>query len=223
MREYWSKPEATAETIDADGWLHTGDVGHVDDDGFVHITDRIKELIVTAGGKNVAPQPLENALKSDPFIAQAMVIGDRRNFITRADRARARRLLSVGGGTVSRATSRPVRRAADRPLQAIVDAKMAAFSRYERVRKITLVPDEFTQEAGELTPTLKLKRRVLLAKYAAIIDGCTHNPHRDAVEDGGAAAGSTPVVGEVVEADSRVPRPPPGACPAGGGPSRGAG
>ena len=82
MKEYWRKPEATAETIDGEGWLHTGDVGHIDGDGFLHITDRIKEIIVTAGGKNVAPQPIENALKTDRFIAQAMVIGDRRNFIS---------------------------------------------------------------------------------------------------------------------------------------------
>jgi long-chain acyl-CoA synthetase len=172
MRGYWRQPEATAETIDPDGWLHTGDVGHIDDDGFLHITDRIKELIVTAGGKNVAPQPIENALKTHEFIAQAMVIGDRRNFVS---------ALIVPQAEVLESWARDQNIDGDLPTlcrdqrviahyQAAVEAKMASFSRYESVRKFTLVPDEFSQEAGELTPTLKLKRRVLLAKYADVIN-----------------------------------------------------
>jgi long-chain acyl-CoA synthetase len=173
MREYWRKPEVTAETIDAEGWLHTGDVGHVDEAGFVHITDRIKELIVTAGGKNVAPQPLENALKTDPFVAQAMVIGDKRNFIGALivpeeevlgawarDKGIAGNLRALCGHPEVRAH-----------YERIVADRMDAFSRYEKVRKFELVSEEFTQEAGELTPTLKLKRRVLLSRYADLIDG----------------------------------------------------
>jgi long-chain acyl-CoA synthetase len=172
MRGYWRQPEATAETIDSEGWLHTGDVGHIDDDGFLHITDRIKELIVTAGGKNVAPQPIENALKTHEFIAQAMVIGDRRNFIS---------ALIVPQAEVLESWARDNGIVGDLPAlcrdhrvidhyQAAVEAKMASFSRYESVRRFTLIPDEFSQEAGELTPTLKLKRRVLLAKYADVIN-----------------------------------------------------
>ena len=173
MREYWRKPEVTAETIDAEGWLHTGDVGHVDEAGFVHITDRIKELIVTAGGKNVAPQPLENALKTDPFIAQAMVIGDKRNFISALivpekevldEWAQGRRIE----GDLPHLCLHPEVKA---HFESIVAARMEGFSRYEKVRKFELVSDEFTQEAGELTPTLKLKRRVLLSRYADLIDG----------------------------------------------------
>jgi long-chain acyl-CoA synthetase len=172
MREYWGKPEATMETIDAEGWLHTGDVGHLDDDGFLYITDRIKELIVTAGGKNVAPQPIENALKTHEFIAQAMVIGDRRNFISAIIVPQAEVLESWAGekgidGDL--ATLCRDQRVIDH-YRAAVEARMGAFSRYESVRKFTLVPDEFSQEAGELTPTLKLKRRVLLARYADVID-----------------------------------------------------
>jgi long-chain acyl-CoA synthetase len=172
MRGYWRKPEATAETIDSEGWLHTGDVGHIDDDGFLHITDRIKELIVTAGGKNVAPQPIENALKTHEFIAQAMVIGDRRNFISALIVPQAEVLESWAGDNGidgDLPTLCRDQRVIDH-YQAAVEAKMGAFSRYESVRKFTLVPDEFSQEAGELTPTLKLKRRVLLAKYADVID-----------------------------------------------------
>jgi long-chain acyl-CoA synthetase len=172
MKEYWRKPEATAETIDGEGWLHTGDVGHLDDDGFLHITDRIKEIIVTAGGKNVAPQPLENALKTNGFIAQAMVIGDRRNFISalivpQPDVLQPWAEEQGLGGDLGELCANP---AVHAHYEAIVDSKMASFSRYERVRAFTLVPEEFSQEAGELTPTLKLKRRVLLAKYAGIID-----------------------------------------------------
>ena len=172
MHGYWRKPEATAETIDPDGWLHTGDVGHIDDDGFLHITDRIKELIVTAGGKNVAPQPIENALKTHEFIAQAMVIGDRRNFISALIVPQAEVLESWAGGNGIEGDLPTLcrdQRVIDH-YQTALEAKMGTFSRYERVRKFTLVPDEFSQEAGELTPTLKLKRRVLLAKYADVID-----------------------------------------------------
>ena len=172
MKEYWRKPEATAETIDDDGWLHTGDVGHIDEDGFLHITDRIKEIIVTAGGKNVAPQPIENALKTDRFIAQAMVIGDRRNFISALVVPQAEVLESWAAergidGNLETLCSDPV---VHSHFETILEARMASFSRYERVRKFTLIPDEFLQVADELTPTLKLKRRVLSARYAAIID-----------------------------------------------------
>lgn len=173
MREYWRKPEITAETIDSDGWLHTGDVGHIDDNGFVHITDRIKELIVTAGGKNVAPQPIENALKGDPFIGQSMVIGDKRNFIS-ALIVPEKEVLEpwarendIEGDLIGLCHSQRVKT----HYQAIIDARMEGFSKYERVKNFVLVPDEFTQEAGELTPTLKLKRRVLLARYKDLIEG----------------------------------------------------
>ncbi len=172
MKEYWRKPEATTETIDGEGWLHTGDVGRIDGDGFLHITDRIKEIIVTAGGKNVAPQPIENALKTDRFIAQAMVIGDRRNFIS-ALVVPQRDVLQPWAdeqgleGDLDELCANP---SVHSHYEKIVDSKMASFSRYERVRKFTLVPDEFSQDADELTPTLKLKRRVLLEKYAEIID-----------------------------------------------------
>jgi len=172
MREYWRKPEATAETIDPEGWLHTGDVGHIDDDGYLYITDRIKELIVTAGGKNVAPQPIENALKTHEFIAQAMVIGDRRNFISALIVPQAEVLESWArdeGIDGDLETLCRDQRVIDH-YRAVVEAMMGAFSRYESVRKFTLVPEEFSQEEGELTPTLKLKRRVLLARYADVID-----------------------------------------------------
>jgi long-chain acyl-CoA synthetase len=172
MHGYWNKPEATADTIDREGWLHTGDVGHLDEDGFLYITDRIKELIVTAGGKNVAPQPIENALKTHEFIAQAMVVGDQRNFISAIIVPQAEVLETWAeengfAGDLAALCQDP--RVIEH-LGRAVEGTMASFSRYESVRKFTLVPEEFSQEAGELTPTLKLKRRVLLAKYADLIE-----------------------------------------------------
>ena len=173
MQEYWRKPEATTETIDSEGWLHSGDVGHVDDEGFVHVTDRIKELIVTAGGKNVAPQPLENALKADRLIAQAMVIGDRRKYCSALivpDKEVLEPWAAAAGieGDLRALCGDPRVKV---HYQSIVAAIMEGFSRYEQVRRFELVPDEFSQELGELTPTLKLKRRVLLTRYADLIDG----------------------------------------------------
>ena len=173
MQEYWRKPEATTETIDSEGWLHSGDVGHVDDEGFVHVTDRIKELIVTAGGKNVAPQPLENALKADRLIAQAMVIGDRRKYCSALivpDKEVLEPWAAAAGieGDLCALCGDPRVKV---HYQSIVAAIMEGFSRYEQVRRFELVPDEFSQELGELTPTLKLKRRVLLNRYADLIDG----------------------------------------------------
>jgi len=172
MQEYWRKPEITIETIDSEGWLHSGDVGHVDDGGFVHITDRIKELIVTAGGKNVAPQPIENALKADRLIAQAMVIGDRRRYCSALivpDKEVLEPWAAEAGieGDLRALCGDPRVKA---HYETIVEAIMEGFSMYERVRRFELVPDEFSQELDELTPTLKLKRRVLLTRYADVID-----------------------------------------------------
>ncbi len=178
MREYWKKAEATAETIDDQRWLHTGDVGHVDEDGFLFITDRIKELIVTAGGKNIAPQPLENALKTDRFIAQAMVIGDHRNFVSAVIVPEAEVVEAWAEENGIEGDLETLCRDAKihEHFRRVVDLKMERFSRYERIKKFTLVPDEFSQDDGELTPTLKLKRRVLLAKYAEVIDTMYEGP-----------------------------------------------
>ncbi len=167
MREYWKLPEATAETIDPEGWLHTGDVGTFDGDGFLHITDRIKELVVTAGGKNVAPQPLENALKSHKLIAQASVIGDQRKFVS-ALIVPEKEVLEVWAEKNGIAGELATLCNDERVIahyETIVQEKMRDFSKFERVKKFALIPEPFTQEGGELTPTLKLKRRVILAKY----------------------------------------------------------
>jgi long-chain acyl-CoA synthetase len=172
MRGYFGKPQATAEAIDADGWFHTGDIGHLDDGGFLVITDRKKELIVNAYGKNIAPAPIENALKASRWISQAVVIGDRRQYLAALivpdfDTLKAWAAAEGLSGPVGEQLRSPRLRDA---LQKEVDAVNAGLARYEQIRVWEAVPTEFTLEGGELTPTLKVKRRVINAKYRETLD-----------------------------------------------------
>ncbi len=172
-RGYLNQPEATAQVLGADGWFKTGDIGRIDEDGFLYITDRKKDLIVTSGGVNIAPQHLENLLRSDPFISQALVYGDRRPYPTALIAlspqalqrfARARGILD---GDYAQLIRHPevVRRVAK-----IVEAKNAEVQSYARVKRFALVPAEFTEAAGEMTPTQKVKRKAVAARYAALLD-----------------------------------------------------
>jgi len=172
MMGYFNKPEATREAIDEDGWFHTGDIGFIDEDGFLFITDRKKELIKTAGGKYVAPQPIENELKVKLLIAQAVVIGDRRKYCVG--------LLVPDFEALEGALGKPL--PADRSelnddpqvrslFQAAIDEVNEPLGRWEQIKRFYLLSEEMTQETGELTPSLKLKRRVVDEKYKTIIDG----------------------------------------------------
>jgi long-chain acyl-CoA synthetase len=159
--------------IDREGWFHTGDIGHLDEDGFLFITDRKKELIVTAGGKNIAPAPIENALKASRFIGQAVVIGDRRKFIS---------ALIVPDFETLRpwAKAKGVAFASDEELVAAPEVRKliadeiapvnAELAQYERIKAWEILPRELTLETGELTPTQKVKRRVVNQNFAAQID-----------------------------------------------------
>jgi long-chain acyl-CoA synthetase len=173
MQGYHKDPAGTAQAIDADGWLHTGDVATIDADGYVRIVDRKKELIITSGGKNVSPANIEGLLKRSPLVGQAAVIGDRRSFITAlivldpdAARIWAARHARSGASLVDLA--RDAELLAD--MQAAVDAANAEVSQAEHVRKFKVLPVEWTAESGELTPTLKLKRRVIAERYAREIE-----------------------------------------------------
>jgi long-chain acyl-CoA synthetase len=148
---YYRDESATREVIDDEGFVHTGDVGHFDEDGFLVITDRKKDIIVTAGGKNVAPQNLENDLKAHRIVSQALVVGDRKPYIAA--------LITVDPET---ANGTDVQAA----VQAAVDAVNAERSRYEQIKRFTVLAREFTLEADEITPTLKLKRKVVLEHFA---------------------------------------------------------
>jgi long-chain acyl-CoA synthetase len=148
---YYRDPEATNAVLDGDGFVHTGDVGHLDDDGFLVITDRKKDIIVTAGGKNVAPQNLENELKAHRIVSQAVVVGDRRPYIAA--------LITVDPEAANGANVHAA-------VQAAVDAVNEERSRYEQIKRFTILPREFTLEQDEITPTLKLKRKVVLDHFA---------------------------------------------------------
>jgi len=172
MKGYFRDEEATRKVM-KEGWLHTGDIGHIDADGFLKITDRKKEMLKTSGGKLVAPQPLENLLKGDRFISQAVVVGDQRKFIA---------ALIVPDFALMESYARhkqiPYKEAAEllgnpRVLDLFrrrIEEKMQGLPSYETVKKFRLLPRELTQEEGDLTPTLKIKRRVVAEKYAGLIE-----------------------------------------------------
>jgi long-chain acyl-CoA synthetase len=171
---YYKDPERTAEAFDPDGWLHTGDVGQLDGEGFLRIVDRKRELIVTAGGKNVSPANLENLLKRHPLVGQACVVGDRRPYLAALvvlDPEAAAAWAGRNGlpeGTSPAELSRDRRVLAE--VQRAVDDANQHVSQAEGIKRFALLPAEWTVDGDELTPTLKLKRRVVQQKYAAQID-----------------------------------------------------
>ena len=171
---YWRNPEATAEVLDADGWLHTGDIGALDETGYLSVTGRKKELIVTAGGKNVAPAVLEDRLRAHPLISQTMVVGDNRPFIAcliTLDPEALDHWKSAHGKPAS-ATAAELATDPDllAELQAAVDDANKAVSRAESIRKFTVLESDFTEASGHLTPSLKVKRAVVAKDYAAEIE-----------------------------------------------------
>lgn len=170
---YFNKPEATAEAWDSEGWFHTGDIGEVDRDGFLKITDRKKDLIVTAGGKNVAPQNIENLLKTDRYISQVMVYGDQRPYLVALitlDEAEILRFAKESGienGKMEHLVNDPK---VIQKIESIVQEKNQQLASYETIKKFKILPTDFTQESGELTPTLKVKRKVVTQKYKDLLD-----------------------------------------------------
>ena len=171
MLGYYGKPEATAEAL-KDGWFYTGDIGRIDDDGYLTITDRKKELLVTAGGKNIAPQPIEQSLKQHTLVAEAILIGDGRPFVSVLivpDFAALAATLKESADTI---WSARVQRADVQDLfTGIVGAVNGDLPGFERIRKFALIPAELSVATGELTPTLKVKRRVVAEKWRELIDG----------------------------------------------------
>jgi long-chain acyl-CoA synthetase len=154
---YYKEPDATAAMLTEDGWLYTGDVGEIDADGFLRITDRKKDLIITAGGKNIAPQNLENALKASRFVSQAIVVGDRRPYVTALVTLDETELASSG-------------RDRQQLVQKIVDDVNRDRMRVEQIKRFVILPREFSQAHGEVTPTLKLRRSVIHEHFADEIE-----------------------------------------------------
>ncbi|MBN6057063.1 long-chain fatty acid--CoA ligase [Nonomuraea sp. RK-328] len=172
FRGYWNNEDATAEVIDGDGWFHTGDVGELDADGYLRITGRKKEILVTAAGKNVAPGPLEDALRAHPLVSQAVVVGDGRPFVGalitldpealeqwRSTRGRAEAAAASAAGPEIRAE-----------VQQAVDRANATVSKAEQIKKFTILDADITEESGHLTPTLKIKRNIVLRDFAGDVD-----------------------------------------------------
>jgi len=172
MKGYWQDPDATQEIIDDDGWLHSGDIGFVDADGMLKITDRKKDLIITAAGKNIAPQNIENLLRQSPWIAHCVVVGDKRKYLGA--------LITLNEKSLSRWASEN-----DRPsdldslandpevramIQVDVDAVNHRLARFETIKRFAILPKDFSIAGGELTPTGKVRRNVIAKRYADVID-----------------------------------------------------
>ncbi|MEP7224705.1 MAG: long-chain fatty acid--CoA ligase [Actinomycetota bacterium] len=178
---YFKDEEATAAVLTPDGWLRTGDIGELDADGFLRITDRKKDILVTAGGKNVAPQNIENDLKTSKYISQALVVGDKRPYVAALitldpdEIGRWATAAGVGGDIAALAGNERVREL----LQVVVDAANAERSRFEQVKRFAILPRDFTMADGEVTPTLKLRRRAVIDHFESEIEALYAEPHAD--------------------------------------------
>jgi long-chain acyl-CoA synthetase len=170
---YLKDPQATAETLDADGFLHTGDVGHIDADGFLYITDRKKDIIITSGGKNISPQNLENSLMFCGYINQIAIIGDGRKYLAAliVPAFETLELWAKNNGISAASRSDLVK---NEKVKALFEAQIKEYTKEygqaEQIKKFTLLDKEWLQDTGELTPTLKLKRRVIIKKFSDVID-----------------------------------------------------
>ena len=171
---YFHQEDATRALLDEDGWVHTGDIGEIDEDGFLKVVDRKKEMIITSSGKNIAPSNIENYLKESPLVGHALVFGEGRPYVVAVLTLDAEtaplvaRQLDLDFTDLADLAGKPAIRAM---AQQAVDAANARLSRPEQVKSWELLPVEWTAESEELTPTLKLKRRVVHQKYADVIDG----------------------------------------------------
>jgi long-chain acyl-CoA synthetase len=190
MKGYYNKPEATREAIEPDGWFHTGDIGELRD-GFLAITDRKKDIIVTAGGKNIAPQPLENKVKTNKYVAQAVMLGDKRKFpsmliVPNFDQlekwAMKRNIIWTDRAQLLRMPTIQAK------MEQEVNKELAGAAHFEVPKKIGLIEHDFSIEKGELTPTLKVKRRAIDKNYKALIDSLYDDAERAGITDSHAIA-----------------------------------
>lgn len=172
-RGYFKQPDATKEVFEPDGWFHTGDIGRLDEEGFLFITDRKKDLIVTAGGMNIAPQNIENLLKADPFISQVMVYGDRRPYpvaLITLNPEELQKFAREHGILVSDPAALARHPQILERVGRAVEEKNTQLQSYAKVKKFAVLPVDFSLDGGELTPTLKVKRKVVADKYMSVLD-----------------------------------------------------
>ena len=186
MQGYYKRPEATAETL-AGGWLHTGDIGELSADGYLTITDRKKDLIVTSGGKKIAPQPLENLLKQDPYVAEAVLVGEQRKFPAALLVPDFPKLEAWAERMQIRFESREHlvnHPEVQRLYQEVLDNLNGTLAQFERVKRFAVLPKEFTMERGELTPTMKVRRQVVEERWRSVIEKLYEWPIRELRTDG---------------------------------------
>jgi long-chain acyl-CoA synthetase len=172
FREYYKNPEATAESI-IDGWFHTGDIGQIDDEGFVRITDRKKDLIVTSGGKNIAPQKIENLLKTQKFVNQVMVVGDKHNYLVALitlEKDEIIKFAKENNILFSEYSELIKNDAIVAQVQLSINTVNKSLASYESIKRFKILPFEFTVDGGELTASLKLRRRFCMEKYKSVIE-----------------------------------------------------
>jgi len=173
FKGYLKDPEATRNALDPDGWLHSGDIGTIDEDGFLQITDRKKDLLITAGGENIAPQVIEGQLKSIPVVAQAVVVGDRRKYLAALvtlDPERVKAEAEAAGSPAKTIGEAANCKVFYRHLQKQIDRVNEKLARVQTIKKFVIVPTEFSIDGGELTPTMKVKRKIVNEKYEAEIE-----------------------------------------------------
>jgi long-chain acyl-CoA synthetase len=173
MRGYWNNEESTKQSIDEQGWFHTGDIGEIDSDGFLHITDRKKDIIINAYGKNIAPQPLEALLKSSPYVGTPVLIGDRRKYLVALivpNFEKLEREAAALGVNVSSRDALVVDSRVKKLIQDEIDRFNTNLDRQEKIRRFALLPRDFTIEDDEITPSLKVKRKNIDKKYKSVID-----------------------------------------------------
>jgi long-chain acyl-CoA synthetase len=172
FKGYYGAPEATAETI-KDGWLYSGDVGEIDEDGYLKITDRKKDIIVTAGGKNITPQYIENKLKASPYINDAVVIGDGKKFITSLIMIDEDNVVKYAqDNKIQFSTYKDLTQSPEiiKFIQGEVDAVNETLARVEQVKKFTILPKKLYEEDGEVTPTMKVKRKYINEAFGDLIE-----------------------------------------------------
>jgi long-chain acyl-CoA synthetase len=172
MAGYFNKPEATREAIDEDGWFHTGDIGEFDSDNYLKITDRKKDIIVTAGGKNIAPQPIENRVKVNKYILNAVMVGDKRKFplILVVPNVDGLELWATEQGILTDPGEFLNHPDVVTKIESEVMGCFGDLASYEIPKKVLIIATDFSIEAGELTPTLKVKRKVVEEKYKDLIE-----------------------------------------------------
>lgn len=173
MQGYWNRPDESAEVLDADGWLHTGDLGRFDEEGFLYVTGRKKDIIVTSGGKNVSPQNIEKLMRTSPYIHQLMVCGDGRKFLTAlvaVDAEAVQRFAEREGIAFDRFQELVVHPRVRRLIASEIEERNHQLAGYQTIRRFTILPESFSLDAGEVTATMKLRRQAVEERYRDLID-----------------------------------------------------